>query len=116
MVTGGGIVGTWKWAKASFQTRRRHDQLVDRGLLSLQHHEIYELCNQHLRDGFITTAALDDLDYLLESYEALGGDGTAHILHQKVQELPVRNENEPETLRGSYPDHIRARYSEREVG
>lgn len=71
---------------------KANDKLQHAGTVALLHHEIYELCNQHLARGWVSTDDLNDLGYLYSSYHDLGGNGTGKILYEKVIALP----NKPE--------------------
>jgi hypothetical protein len=90
-LAGGSIAGVFRWARVSIRARKHHDRLVDEALVSIEHHEIYQLCNRHLARGFISTDDLDDLGYLYRSYRALGGNGTGEKLYEKVAALPIKN-------------------------
>lgn len=71
-----------------------NDRRQHAGTVALLHHDIYELCNGHIRRGYISTGDLDDLGYLFTSYKALGGNGTGEALYNKVMALPIKNSEE----------------------
>jgi hypothetical protein len=118
--TAAGILGGWHWwqnhhrkkkqaESARWKAQEEFNAGVRLAMVSTQHHMIYELCMEHLNAGYITLAALDDLDHLMRGYEAMGGDGTAHTLQERVHHLPVRDSMEPSSLRGAYSKETRER-------
>ena len=92
-----------------WEAQTKFNEGVRLAMVSTQHHMIYELCMEHLNRGYITLAALDDLDHLMRGYEAMGGDGTAHTLQERVHQLPVRDSMEPDGIRGAYSKETRER-------
>lgn len=70
--------------------------------LSLGHDRIYAECMQHIAQGYMTTASLDNMGFLMRGYEGVGGDSTAHILWEKVKLLPIDDSKEPDIIRGSF--------------
>ena len=59
------------------------------GLLAIMHDRLYQMSTFFLKEGYITTAALKNLEYLYKSYHALGGNDVATELYHQVIELPV---------------------------
>lgn len=52
-------------------------------------------CKMILAKGWATPDEIEDLEkYLFEPYKALGGNGTAERLMEKVRELPIRDRGE----------------------
>lgn len=68
------------------------DGLKD-AVVGLEHHDLYQTCQEYLDRGSVSTAELNDLDYLYKPYKALGGNGTGELLYNKVQQLRIRKED-----------------------
>ena len=71
--------------KVSVDTRLSN---LEKANLAMLHNKIYVQCANHLQEGFISIADLDDLDYLFNAYKKLGGNGTGETLYNKVKALP----------------------------
>ena len=69
------------------QTKRQI--VMEEALCAMLHERIVRL----LIIGYVTADDLKELDYLYNPYRALGGNGTAERLYNKVQQLPLRVEN-----------------------
>lgn len=63
--------------------------LVQSQLASL-HNQIFNKANEYISRGWITLTELDNFNMVYEAYEKLGGNGTGHTLHEKVNALPQR--------------------------
>ncbi|WKF86036.1 hypothetical protein [Lacticaseibacillus pantheris] len=114
--TGGLII----WARAKLHGRRNRRlvadrariakekemdtklELLTRALVTVLHDRVYGLCDECLSNGYISTAKLDNLNYLMSGYEALGGNGTGHILYEKTMKLPINDDNEPESIKKAF--------------
>jgi hypothetical protein len=66
------------------------DNLLADGLRGIQHHDLYLTCTHYLERGWVTTADLDDLEYLYKPYKALGGNGTGQMLYNRVHQLKIK--------------------------
>lgn len=70
-------------------TRVESDELR-RVLLDSWCYRIKELCEMHLKQGFITVDQMRQLTEFFNFYSALGGNGAAKTLYDQVQKLDVR--------------------------
>lgn len=100
----------WKRLEEQFAAQAKlneDNKSVQRGIL---HGMIFGPCNEYLLRGSITLAEMDNMRHLMDAYELVDGNGTAHIIWGKVQKLPVTVADEPAPLRDSFPDEIRVQY------
>ena len=71
--------------------RGRYKNIKD-GLLAIMHDRLYQMCTFFLKEGYIDTAALKNLEYLYKSYHALGGNGTGTELYTRAKGLPIKED------------------------
>lgn len=65
---------------------------IENALIALQHDRLYRLTEEYIERGYVTLDELDNLDYIFNSYKALGGNGSGERRYNLVQKLPVVNE------------------------
>ena len=70
---------------------RRQEQMRD-GILAILHDRLYQLCQYYLHQGSVSAASLKNIEYLYQSYHALGGNGTGTELYNRVKQLPIQSE------------------------
>lgn len=51
-----------------------------------------QLCKTHLRDGYITQDAFEQMTEMYKLYHGLGGNGQAQDYYERVMELEIREE------------------------
>ena len=61
------------------------------GLLAIMHDRLYQACTYYLDKGYIDMSGLKNLEYLYQSYHALGGNGTGTELYNRAKALPIRD-------------------------
>lgn len=66
-----------------------HDLLKD-GLLAILHDRIYQACEFNLQRGYCSIEEKKNIEYLYNSYHALGGNGTGTEIYNRVQSLPIK--------------------------
>ena len=72
------------------QKREKKDAKVQM-ILGLGHDRIIHLCKFYLEQGWISTDDLENLyQYLYLPYKAMGGNGTAEKLMERVEKLPIK--------------------------
>lgn len=59
-------------------------------LLGVAHHIIFDKCEKYLRRGWITPEELEDLIYIYTPYLSSGGNGTAKLMVERTEQLPVK--------------------------
>lgn len=62
------------------------------GLLAIMHDRLYQMSTFFLKEGYINTSALKNLEYLYNSYHALGGNGTGTELYTRAKGLPIKED------------------------
>lgn len=72
-------------------TNRRNKKSVERqAMLALLHDRLYRLCQDYIKQGYVKVDQLDNLMYLWQPYEGLGGNGTGKKLYDQVLQLPLK--------------------------
>ena len=80
-----GSTGFWVFV----QNRRSAKSLERQTVLSVTFLGVKMSCKALLERGWADTEEIEDIEkYLFEPYEALGGNGTAKMLMDKVKRLP----------------------------
>lgn len=64
---------------------------IKAGLVALLHDKLYNYCTEYIERGHITVEELKNLEYIYNSYHALGGNGTGTELWLRVKELPIKH-------------------------
>lgn len=66
-----------------------------KAMLSVLYLGVKMSCGKLLEQGYANTEEIEDIEkYLFEPYEAMGGNGTAKMLMDKVKLLPNKKESE----------------------
>ena len=68
----------------------KYKALLD-GVLAILHDRIYQACQYYIKQGFIDTAGLKNIEYLYKSYHTLGGNGTGTELYNRAKSLPIHD-------------------------
>ena len=58
---------------------------LTKGQVALLHNSIFKSAIEYLEKGQITTHEMDNLKVMYESYRNMGGNGTAKLLMEKVE-------------------------------
>lgn len=66
---------------------------VKTGLIAILHDRLYQACKFYLKQGWIDDESLKNLEYLYNSYHALGGNGTGTELYNRAKALPLNVED-----------------------
>lgn len=62
------------------------------GLLAILHDRIYQACNFYTKQEWVDVQGLRNLEYMYKPYAAMGGNGTAKELYERVKDLPIKEE------------------------
>lgn len=93
-VFGISIFGIFKWfyekIKKLFEQQQRERKLLDESTVAILHNKIYKNGMAYIEQGYITVEELQDLEKLFNPYDAMGQNGTARIIIEKVRKLPIR--------------------------
>lgn len=65
---------------------------IKEGLLAILHDRLYQACLNYLAQGWIDDDGLKNLEYLYNSYHALGGNGTGTELYNRAKSLPIHSD------------------------
>jgi hypothetical protein len=78
---------------ALIQNKREKKDAKVQMILGLGHDRIIHLCKHYLEQGHISTDDYENLyEYLYKPYKAMGGNGTAQRLMERVEKLPTKVE------------------------
>ena len=90
-----GITGVLAAAYRSLSKRIKAQEeerkAVKDGLLAIMHDRLYQACTYYIQQGWIDASGLKNLEYLYQSYHALGGNGTGTELYNRAKALPIRD-------------------------
>jgi len=67
-------------------------ELIVNSQLAALHNQIFNKANEYIRRDSITMTELDNFNTVYEAYKALGGNGTGHKLHEKVNAITIKGE------------------------
>ena len=76
-----------KTAIKMVKEEHEEQERLKEGVLALLHNELYQLAKELIKKNEIDTEEFKNLEYIYESYEALGGNGTGKILFEKCKEI-----------------------------
>lgn len=90
-----GLAILWKFMQPlrdAVKEQAKRTELMEEGVQSILHDRIYQACNFYLKRGWVTVADLKNLEHMFTPYSAMGGNGTAKELYERVKDLPIREE------------------------
>lgn len=83
-----GCTGFWALIQAVVIKLMDRKSVGHKALLGLLHDRIFEISNKCIEKGYITVNEYNNLISLYEPYSKLGGNGTARMLKEEVDNLP----------------------------
>ena len=87
----GAIVGGLCTALAHFiRKARMKDNAIEQAVKALTHDSFFRYCRYLLREGYVTTETLENLEHLYASYKALDMNGTGDKLMTECRKLPIK--------------------------
>lgn len=89
-----GIAAMLGWFGKELWKTVQEQKALKQGVKSLLHDRIYQSCTYYLTQGRIDLDGLTNIGFLYESYHSLGGNGTGTNLYKRVQQLPMREDDE----------------------
>ena len=89
-----GSNGLWTVINNILINRKDKKSVERQAMLALLHDRLYRLCQNYIKQGYVTVDQLDNLTYLWQPYERLGGNGTGKKLYDQVLELPLKEVSE----------------------
>ena len=75
--------------KKKSEEESKEQELLKIAVLSLLHDRIYQVCQYHIQNGYVTVQDLNNLEYLYKGYSGLGGNGTGEALYNRCKALPI---------------------------
>lgn len=63
---------------------------IKHGILAILHDRLYLACHYHIKEGYITTSQLSNLEHLYNGYHTLGGNGTGTELYNRCKALDIK--------------------------
>lgn len=75
--------------KKKSEEESREQELIKTAILALLHDRIFQACQYHIQNGYITIQDLNNLEYLYKGYSGLGGNGTGEELYNRCKALPL---------------------------
>jgi hypothetical protein len=85
-----GSNGLWAVVNSVLTNRRKKKSVERQAMLALLHDRLYRLCQSYIKQGYVKVDQLDNLMYLWQPYEGLGGNGTGKKLYDQVLQLPLK--------------------------
>ena len=79
-----------KYISDKLKCRTVEQEQIKDGILAILHDRIYSYATEYIARGYITVGELRNLEYMYESYHALGGNGTGTELFERVKKLEIR--------------------------
>lgn len=76
--------------------KEKESEVVRQGVIVTLHMRLYELCQDALDRGYITTEQLRNAEEVYNVYHSLGGNGTGTALYNRMQKLPIENDRKEE--------------------
>lgn len=89
-----GSNGLWTVINNILISRKDKKSVERQAMLALLHDRLYRLCQSYIKQGYVTIDQLDNLMYLWQPYERLGGNGTGKKLYDQVLQLPLKEVSE----------------------
>ena len=85
----GVLAAAYRGLSKRIKAQEEERTAVKEGLLAIMHDRLYQSCTFYIKQGFIDTSGLKNLEYLYKSYHALGGNGTGTELYNRAKNLPI---------------------------
>lgn len=82
------FAGVCVWVKGLWQKSKTYDKAVK----ALAHDAYFRYCRYLLPEETLTQEEVENINYLYESYHALGLNSTGDKLYQQIISKPVRGE------------------------
>ena len=73
-----------------FKRKLKEQDAVKEGILAILHDRLYSECEALILKGDCDVEAMKNVEYLYNSYHALGGNGTGTELFERVKHLKLQ--------------------------
>lgn len=87
-----GLTACYRNLAKRMKQKDEKEKALEKGVKALLHDRLYQSCNYFIAKGYIDTAGLKNLEYLYETYHALGGNGTGTELYNRAKSLPIKED------------------------
>lgn len=84
-------VKLFKIVKQKEQEDRHLEEVVLQAVKALTHDSFFRYCRYLLKEGYVTTETLENLEHLYQSYKELGMNGTGDKLMAECRQLPIKS-------------------------
>lgn len=82
--------GFWSLIRYRMTAKDKRKTALEQAVVALLHDRIYNSCEAYIERDSITFREFDNLQYLYNSYTALGGNSTGTALFEDVRNLPKK--------------------------
>ena len=79
-----------KKTKEPHERKAQKIELLEEGMLAILHDRLYDLIPQYIAQGHISHEDYENILYLYEPYEKMGGNGTAKRLMEELKKQPTQ--------------------------
>lgn len=91
-IVAAGLTAAYRNLSKKIKAQKEENKAIKDGLLAILHDRLYQVCTHYIEIGYIDLAALKNVEYLYESYHALGGNGTGTELYTRAKALPIKDD------------------------
>lgn len=89
----GAIINLYRKLRSMHKEEVEQNKAMRDAMLAILRDRIFQSCNFHIQNKYITTSDLDVLNGLFTSYEKLGGNGVVAKLRVRIDKLEIRVED-----------------------
>lgn len=79
------------WAYRKLKRKVDEQGLIKEGMLAILHDRLFQAGRYYTEKGEITFDEIKNIEYLYNSYHALGGNGTGTEIWERIKALPVKS-------------------------
>lgn len=90
VTTGAGFL--FKHIFKKMKAEKEEREAIRKGMLAILHDRLYQGCKEHIREKKIDDDDMHNMEYIYNSYHALGGNGTGTELFERIKKLPLKEE------------------------
>ena len=83
-------------SEKKFADKEKEDKMTREGVIVSLHMRLYELCQECINQGYVTTEELKNVEEVYKTYHAHGGNGTGTSLYNRILALPIDKDRKEE--------------------
>lgn len=78
-----------------FKQEVDEQKVMKEGMIAILHDRLFQACSFYLRQGYIYSEQLDNVNLIYKAYHELGGNGTGSEIYNRTKDLriEIRKEN-----------------------